>query len=292
MLRKNASQMLFAVAILAVVAMAGCAAKKEMGVEQDPGLSLIYRMLEDQVLKYQMTSQNVQNLEIMGQSVKIETHKAYGFSIKSKGMEESNHQLEFTIDSVAIHINGPQGGIPVNVNAVLGKSFDMTFSPLGEELDLAGAKSLRYDMGIQGKQSIAPDFQMIFPDLPGEAIEIGDTWSGKNALDIGEGESWVHIDMDTVNTLEGFETIDGLECVRIVSEVTGTVDGQGKQEGIDLVTKGNLKGTDTWYFAHRDGIFVKLASDIDVHGTITGTGQQNIEIPLTQEFHTNVVLAK
>jgi len=292
MFRKNATKILSAVIILAIVAMAGCAAKKEMKVEPESGLSLMYRMPEDQVLKYQMTSESVQNLEITGQSMEIETSKAYGFSIKSKGMEENNHKLDFTIDSVAIHISGPQGGIPVDVNAVVGKSFNMTFSPLGEELDLAGAKTLKYSMGMQSKQSIAPDFQMIFPNLPGKLIEIGDTWPDKGTLDIGEDDSRVHIDMDIVNTLEGFETIDGLECVKIVSEVTGTVDGQGKQEGVDLVTKGVLKGADTWYFAHKDGILVKMESDVDVDATITGTGPQNITIPLTQKIHTEIMLVK
>jgi len=291
MFRKNVAGILSAVIILAVVAMAGCAAKKEMKIEPEPGLSLMYRMPADQVLKYQMTNESTQNLEIMGQSMKIETSKAYGFSIKSKGMQEGNHKLEFTINSAAIHVESPQGGVPVSVDAVLGKSFDMTFSPLGEELDLAGAKALKYSMP-QGEQSIAPDFQIVFPNLPGKPMEIGDTWSGKDTLNIEEGDSRLKIDMDILNTLEGFETIEGMECVKVVSKITGTVDGQGKQEGMDLVTKGDLKGTDTWYFAYKDGILVKVASDVDVDATVTGTGLQNITIPLKQKAHTDIILVK
>jgi len=291
MFRKNVAGILSAVIILAVVAMTGCAAKKEMKVEPEPGLSLMYRMPEDRALKYQMTNESTQNLKVMGQKIEIKTSKAYDFSIKSKGMEEGNHKLEFTIDSVAINIEGPQGGVPVDVNAVVGKSFDMTLSPLGEELDLAGAKAIKYSMA-QGEQSIAPDFQIIFPNLPDKPMEIGATWSGKDTLNIEEGDSRIQINMDIVNTLKGFETIDGMECVKVVSEVTGTVDGQGKQEGMDLVTKGDLKGTDTWYFAAKDGVLVKIASDFDVDATVTGTGPQNITIPLTQKAHTDIMLVK
>ena len=291
MLRKKALQTLCVVIILAV-AIIGCAAKKEIKVEPGPGLNLMYRMSEAQVLKYQMTNESVQDLEIMGQAILIETNKAYDFSIKSKGMKEGNHQLEFTIDSAAIQISSPQGITSADMSAVLEKSFDMTLSPLGEELDLAGAKALQYEMGVGGKQSIAPDFQTIFPDLPGKPVEIGDTWAGKDTLDIAEGDSRVQIDMDIVSTLDGFETIDGLECVRVVSQVTGAIEGQGKQEGLDLVTKGDFKGSDTWYFAQKDGILVKLVSNSTAEATVTGTGPQNITIPLTQEISTEITLVK
>ena len=98
--------------------------------------------------------------------------------------------------------------------------------------------------------------------------------------------------MDIVSALDGFETIDGMECVRVVSQVTGTIDGQGKQEGLDLVTKGEFKGTDTWYFAHKDGLLVKLVSKSTAEATVTGTGPQNITIPLTQEISTEITLVK
>ena len=291
MSRKRALQALCVVIILAVVII-GCAAKKEMKVEPDPGLKLMYRMSGDQALKYEMTNKSVQDLKIMGQAMVIETDKTYDFSVKSKGMKEGNNQLEITIDSVAIKISGPQGVIPVDVSAIPGKSFDMTLSPLGEEMDLAGAKALQYDMGMQGKQSIAPDFQIIFPDLPDKPVEVGDTWPGKDTLNIEEGDSRVQINMDILSTLDGFETIDGMECVRVVSQVTGTVEGQGKQQGMDLVTKGKFKGTDTWYFAQKYGILVKLVSKNTAEATVTGTGPQNITIPLTQEISNEINLVK
>jgi len=48
---------------------------------------------------------------------------------------------------------------------------------------------------------------------------------------------------------------------------------------MSLSIEGDLEGNDTWYFAYKEGIFVKTVSDISTEGTVT-ISPQNMTIPL------------
>ncbi len=79
---------------LVIFILAGCAAKTAK-VWGDPqtGLILKYRMAEDQVLKYQASSDFKMKLEVMGQKMEIDGKEAYAFSVEAKGLKEDNHKL-------------------------------------------------------------------------------------------------------------------------------------------------------------------------------------------------------
>jgi len=286
------TQVISVVITLTFIVVVGCAAEKEIWGDPETGLSLTYRLPEEKMLKYQTSSSSVQNLEVMGQSMKIETNKDYEFSIKSKGLAESNYKLGFTIDSMDVNITGPQGEVPVDVSGVVGNGFDMTLSPLGKELDLSAAEPIQYDLGTQGKHSIFPDFQSLFPDLSSKPVKVGETWKSEDTIDIENAGSKIHLSMESINTLEGFETVDGLKCIKIVSEIMGTIEGKGEQQGMNLTTKGDVIGTDIWYFAYKEGLLVKLMSNIVADATITGVGPQNVTIPMTQEIKAETILTK
>lgn len=295
MIRKQTLQtrLVFISIVLVIFILAGCAVEKRT-YWRDPKttLALQYWMPENQVLKYQTSAKQTQIIEVMGQSVEVETEKTIEFSVKSKGLKENNLQLEVTIDSMSINITSPQGDLSPNMSTVIGKSFDMTLSILGKEMDLSGADSIKYDLGPGGKRSISADFQAIFPNLAGRPVKIGDTWTTKDTITEKSDNGEVRINLESVNTLEGFETVNGLECVKITAEVTGTLDGKGYEQGMDLTFKGEIKGTDTWYFAYMKGIFVKMITDVSTEGTITTSGAQSMTIPMTQEMKIEVKLIK
>lgn len=266
--------------ILVIGISAGCAVKtaKPWGDPQT-GLILQYRMLENQILKYQLSTDQSQSMDVMGQTIETQTDAKTEFSVQSKGKKGNNHQLRVTIDSMALNIDGPQGPFSPDMSSVIGKSFEMSLSPLGKELDLAGAKSIQYDLGSAGKRSVLSNFQAMFSDLAGVPVKIGDTWTAEDMIteEFGSGELRIHI--TSTNTLEGYETIDGLECAKIRAKATGTMEGQGEQGGMDLSVEGDLEGNETWYFAYKEGIFVKTSSDISIEGTVT-ISPQNMTIPM------------
>jgi len=278
--------------IMAIFILAGCAAKLPVWGDPQTGLILQYRMAEDQALKYQLTIEQTQDAEVMGQHMKTENKFEIAFTAKSKGLKENNQQLGITIDSMIININGPQGEISPDMSSVEGKSFDMTISVLGKELDLSGAESIQYDLGQEGKRDVASNFQAIFPDLADKPVKIGDTWTSKDAITekIGSGE--IKISLESLNTLAGFETINGLGCAKITSKITGTLEGGGEQMGANLDFKGEIEGNETWHFAYKEGLFVNLIADVSTKGTVSVRGPQEVSIPMVQNMRIETKLIK
>jgi hypothetical protein len=244
------------------------------------------------VLKYQLTIEQTQDVEVMGQQMKTETKGEIAFTAKSKGLKENNQQLGITIDSMIISINSPQGEISPDMSTVEGKSFDMTMTTLGKELDLTGAESIKYDLGQAGKRDVASNFQAVFPDLADRPVKIGDTWTSKDTITEKIGSGGIEINLESLNTLEGFETVDGLECAKITAKITGTLGGGGDQGGADLAFKGAIEGTETWHFAYKEGLFVKQITDVFTKGTVSVRGPQEMSIPLAQNMKIETKLIK
>jgi hypothetical protein len=86
---------------------------------------------------------------------------------------------------------------------------------------------------------------------------------------------------ENLNTLQGLEVMNGLECVKVTAAVKGTLSGTGKQGGADLSFKGDVEGSDTWYFAYKEGILVKTTSEGSTKSSIEVSGPQTMTIPMT-----------
>jgi len=279
---------------MAIYILAGCAVKHQLPSWGDPqtGLMLQYRMAENQALKYQLTIEQTQDVEVMGQQMKTETKGEIAFIVKSKGQKENNQQLGITIDSMKIKINSPQGELTPDMTTVEGKSFDMIMSGLGKELDLSGAESIQYDLGQAGKRDVASNFQAIFPDLADKHVKIGDTWTSEDTITEKVGSGEIKISLESLNTLAGFETVNGLECAKITAKIAGTLEGGGEQMGAELAFKGEIEGSETWYFAYKEGYFVSQKADVSTKGSISVRGPQEMSIPMAQNMRIETKLIK
>ena len=153
-------------AILGLLIVIGCAAKKEFWGDPKTGLILQYRMDEAQVLKYQSSSDFIQTLEVMGNTMEVESDQMGTYSFTLKGEQEGQYNLGVTIDAMSLSIFSPQGEFSADMGEIIGKSFDMTVSMLGKEQDLTGVDDLQYDMASEGKRSIRSEFENFFPDEP------------------------------------------------------------------------------------------------------------------------------
>lgn len=279
--------------LLAVCLLAGCAAKTApVWGNPQTGLILQYRMPEGQVLKYDSWEETRQISDLMGQTIEVDYKSTNAFSVKSNGQEENNHQLTITIDGMSIKIQSSQADLEPDMSTVLGKSFDMILSPLGKELELVGADAIKYDMGgAQGTRDVAAVFQDIFPNLADQPLRIGDTWPDETTINEKTSNGQVIIHISGVNTLEGFETIEGMECLKISAKYSGTIEGKRDQQGIELNTKGDIKGTATWYFAYKEGIFIKHINKGTGEGVVD-VPSQGIQIPFTREMTSEINLVK
>ena len=277
---------------VAICMLAGCAAK-EAPIYGDPqtGVILQYRMPEGQVLKYDSWSETHQVSDVMGQTIEADISSKTVFTVKSNGQQESNHQLTITIDDMGLKVQSTQGELDPDMSTVIGKSFDMVFSSLGKEVELIGAESIEYDMGPEGTRNISSSFQDIFPNFADKPVKIGDTWPDESTITekSDSGEAIIHF--SGVNTFVGFETIEGMECVKIIGEGTGTIESTGEQQGMELVTTGEIIGKATWYFAYKEGIFIKQINEGTVEATVD-VPSQGVQIPFTRESTSEISLIK
>lgn len=284
--------LMLAPVFVTICLLTGCAAKTAP-VWGDPqtGLILQYRMPEGQVLKYESWGETHQTLNVMGQIVDVDIDSTNAFSVKSKGQMENDHQLTITIDGMSIKIQSPQAELEPDMSTVIGKSFDMVLSSLGKELELIGADAIEYDMGPEGTRNVASGFQDIFPAVADRPVKAGDTWPDESVVTDKSSSGEAIIKISSVNTVDGFETIDGLECVRIFSKASGTIEGKGEQQGMELITMGDLKGTATWFFAYKEGLFVKQTMEGSIEGTVN-VPSQNLDIPFTRDMTAEIKLIK
>ena len=290
--QKTQTWWMLAPIFLAVCMLAGCAAKTApVWGNPQTGLILQYRMPEGQVLKYDLMEETHQVSDLMGRTIEVDFESTNAFSVKSNGQEENNHQLTITIDGMSIKIQSSQVNLEPDMSTVIGKSFDMTLSFLGKELELVGADSIKYEMGPEGTRDIAAGFKDIFPNLADRPLKIGDTWPDETTINEKTSRGQVIIHLTGVNTLEGFETIDGMECVKVSAQYSGTIEGKGEQQGVELNTKGDIKGTVTWYFAYKEGIFIKQINKGTAKGEVD-VPSQGIQIPFTREMTSEIILVK
>lgn len=272
--------------------LAGCAVK-ETPVYGDPqtGLILKYRMPEGQVLKYETWGETHQEADVMGQTIETDISSSNAFTVQSEGQVENGYRLAITIDDMSLKVQATTGELEPDMDTVIGKSFSMVFSELGKEVELIGADAIEYDLGPEGTRNIASGFQDVFPNMADRPVKIGDTWSDESTITDKSESGDTIVYFSGTNTLVGFETVDGMECVKITSEGTGTIEGKGEQQGMELITTGEIKGTATWYFAYKEGIFVKQMNEGTVEGTID-VPSQGIQIAYTRESSSEIHLIK
>jgi len=138
---------------------------------------------------------------------------------------------------------------------------------------------------------VISNYKIFFPDLPGQPVKIGDSWPSNYAIEDKTGPLALRTEIQRVNTLEGFETVEGMNCVRIVSKLTGRVSGAGSQQGAEIRIEGDVKGTVAWHFAPKEGIYVQSTSDVVNEMTVTVNRGQTMTIPTTQKQKMDVKLA-
>jgi hypothetical protein len=276
--------------ISAILIFIGCAAQKNIWGDPKSGLILQYRLTENQVNKYKILNNINQNLDVMGQSINTKVNTKIVFQMNPLGVEKNELNYRVNLDSVNMKMGSPMGEMSPDMTSIVGAGFDMTLSPSGKELDLSGADELKYSMGEGGERSISSEFKTLFPDLPGKPVKIGDSWTTFDTLQVKDNNTDMKLYFENLNTLQGFETVNGIECIKVVAAVKGSMGGTGYQNGADLKFSGEIKASDTWFFAYKKGILVKTVSEGTINSNIAVSGPQEMNIPMKMQTKLNVDL--
>lgn len=262
------------------------------GSSQDATVTLTYQFPEGKTLAYRTTNTSTQNIDVMGQAMTTQSLSTLEFSAKAKGSKEGQYTLGVTVDGFKASVQTPQGDMSPDTSAIPGKSFDMILSSLGKEIDVKGASALQYGSASGEQRDLSTGFQTFFPDLPDHPVKIGDTWPSEETVVQKTGGGEIRLVLKHVNTLDGFETVDGVECARIKATTQGTLAGSMEQGGMGLSLDGKIVGTGTWYFATKEGVLVKSDTKASVEVSVSAGDPMNATFPLTEEETSETRLLK
>lgn len=261
------------------------------GGAQDKPVTLVYQFPEGKAVAYRTTGTEIQNMDVMGQAISTRNVSTLEFTMKPKGMKDSTFVLGVTMEALKINVESPQGNISPDTSAITGKSFDMTMSRLGKVIDVSGASEIKYNMGESGNRNISAGFQAFYPDLPDHPVKIGDAWPGESTIIDKSDTSEIRIALKSEHKLDGFETVDGYDCARVKTTSKGTLTGAIEQSGMSLILDATVQGTQTWYFAMKEGIYVKGDEKSGIAGNITASAA-NLTIAVTGESQGETRLIK
>ena len=221
-----------------------------------------------------MTIEQEHSMEMMGQPRGFRLNKTLEFSMKPEGSGDESHNLTITVDSMQVHLDTPRGEIEREISEVLGKSFGMVLTSLGEEPSFSGVGEVAYDMLPAGKLNVATDLEAFFPNLADGPLRVGDTWSSTDLITDTVFNSGKKINLQIVYSLAGFETIDGMECAKISAAMNGMLEEGGERMTRTPEMTARFDGTGVWYFAYEEGLLIRNSTTIHGLGEMaTGGGQ-------------------
>jgi hypothetical protein len=252
-----------ALTLLAVVTLMGCAVKQQSWGDPETGLTLTYRLPDDQTIRYRTNVLQKHNMKAMGQPREFEAERSFEVSMKSEGRDEGGHNLTVTVDVLHWRLDTPRGEIERDIPKVLGKSFGMVLSASGDESEFSGTSEVTYEMQPAGMVNVADDFEAFFPNLPEGPVKIGDRWSTTQALKDMAFNSAQKIILESVHTLVGV----GMECVKISTVMHGELEELGERWTRAPEMTARFDGTGTWFVAYEKGLLVRTSM------TLRGTGE-------------------
>ena len=275
----------------------GCAAKVPIWGNEEAGFNLQYRLDDGQKLDYQITTKSIQQYEIMNQKNTADDDVTITLTLVGSPADKPDQLTgQVTVDDMKMKTiqsaMGESGEIERDLSKVIGKSFELVFTPQGKETDYPGIENLTIDMGptAGGEQSIRNRFTNILPDLSNNPVKIGEPWTSvfDETTPAMGGTSSVKI--NTTSKIDGYDTVNGYECVKISSQSTGTLDVSAEMMSMPYTIDGDITGESTWYFAYKKGLLVKSSDKSSIKSKLSVGGEQGISGPLDINGSNDVIL--
>jgi len=235
-------------------------------------------------VNYQLISTFRQTMTVMDQPMEITSEEMLRFVVDPVTETETGQKLNFTIDEMTAKIETPRGDMEEDLSELSGKEFTMDLSAKGAEGSLFEAKMITYQSTTGQEMNLASRFQAFFPNLPDGPITMNEAWDTRDSVVEATSAGSLKMVFEGSNRIIGFEKWNEVDCVKILTVYTGTISGTAQEQGMNLVTAGTLSGNETWYFAYKEGYYVKGVNEGTMEGAVTASGAQEMVIPLKREY--------
>jgi hypothetical protein len=223
--------------------------------------------------------------------ISVNISMTLGCQVKSAGKQGENLNLEISVDTMGQNVESPQGSAGGPISDVIGKVFTMVISPSGKVVDLSGASKIVYTVEGSGESTLNQSFMNYFPVLPKNAVKEGDTWISNDTLDSKAQSNTIWMPVEANYKFEGIEKIDGIDCAKISSTLSGTRKMTTKSQGMEIRTSGPFTGTQTLFFAVNEGYFIKQIIVSKMTGNIE-IPDQNMSFPVVMTINSTNQIVK
>jgi hypothetical protein len=126
--------------------------------------------------------------------------------------------------------------------------------------------------------------------MPKEPILIGEKWQ-VNRTDTVPESSMVTV-VHAENTLVGFETKNGRQCMRINTAGKMDITGKMSRMGAEFFIEGTGDVVGSYWFDPKEGLIVAKESKTEQEMTLVLTGQMQMTIPVTQQYFNTFFLVE
>jgi hypothetical protein len=258
-------------------------AKSSKKVTAPADYKLVYNIQAGKSLGYSSKTDMYLTADFSGQTFNITVSALLACTVTGKGADNGNLKLEMKIDTMSQVTDTPQGSNGGIISDVAGKSFNMLLSPAGKEVDLKEAEKIVFSNdGVE--TSVAQSFMDYFPDLPLKGVKPGDTWPTDDTLISKVSTTSMKQITHGENTFAGIETVDGVECAKITSVLTGTRETMAQSMGMDITQSFKFTGTSELFFAVKEGYYIKQVTNNKLNGSMEIGGAQNMSMPLAGDM--------
>jgi len=265
--------------LLSGICSIGYSQKKSEAAPVKGGVKLEYNYPEGKSYKYLSGTKIVQTMDVNGESMLVNVLISLGCEVKSTGKIGENLKLEIKIDTMAQSVESPQGTGGGAINDVKGKVFNLIISPAGKTIDFTEATKIVYTLEGSGENNLGDSFRNYFPPLSTNELKPGDTWVTNDTIDTKSPTNTVWMPVESNYKFEGIKKIDGIDCAKISSTISGTRKMTTQSQGMEIRTSGPFTGTRVLLFAVKEGYMIKDSVASKMTGTIE-IADQNMNFPV------------
>jgi hypothetical protein len=259
--------------------------QKNTSVTQAPGsVQLKYKYSSENPVKYMNNNKVLQTMDVNGQSMLVNVTSVLGCTVRSTGSDGNNLKLEIKIDTMAQSVDSPNGYTGGPITEAIGKVFNMVISPEGKETDISEAEKIIFMSQTSGQGNVGESFFDFFPDMPTEYIVPGYTWTTNDTVTSNNPNMSMVMVIKSENKFDGMEKINGKDCAKISSVISGTRNMKTQSQGMDIHINGPFNGNSELFFAPSEGYFTKHTINTKMTGMIEIASPENMSFPVVMDI--------
>jgi len=195
--------------------------------------------------------------------------------------------MDVVLDSMGVTVSTPHGQQTLDTRHMIGTEFTITLPQRGGTPTYTDEPVFEMPGVLEQRVTLSRLMDYGFPHLPDHPVNVGDTWSATWSRPQIEVQLTMPAELTTEYTLTGWETVDGVDCVRIVGRVTGAMSSRTERsEGPAIKYAGTLEGELTWLFDPVAGRVLRVSGEESSDGVLTsGAADTAIRQTTTIEIH-------